>query len=157
MDETWRTFLWQQFGAAIDTLDNAMLACPDELWDDGSYWSAFWYSAYHALYFVDLYSSGPDVNFAPPAPFTNDEPERVYSKEELRTYLRYCRGKSRAAIESLTDETIRRQCLYPWGMMEFGELWLYNLRHVQHHAAQLNLILRQRADLASRWVFRARP
>lgn len=29
---TWRTILWQQFGAAVDMLDNALRACPDELW-----------------------------------------------------------------------------------------------------------------------------
>jgi hypothetical protein len=31
---------------------------------------------------------------------------------------------------------------------------LYNLRHVQHHAAQLNLILRQVTDSAPDWVGR---
>jgi len=33
---------------------------------------------------------------------------------------------------------------------------LYNLRHVQHHAAQLNLILRQTIDSAPPWVGRAK-
>jgi hypothetical protein len=27
-----KTDLWQQFGASIDMLDNALLACPDPLW-----------------------------------------------------------------------------------------------------------------------------
>ena len=31
-----------------------------------------------------------------------------------------------------------------------------NLRHVQHHTAQLNLLLRQRTDSAPRWVSRGR-
>jgi hypothetical protein len=35
------------------------------------------------------------------------------------------------------------------------ELHLYNLRHVQHHAAQLNLLLRQTIGSAPRWVFKA--
>lgn len=34
MDAAWRTILWQQFGASIDTLDNALLACPEEIWAD---------------------------------------------------------------------------------------------------------------------------
>jgi hypothetical protein len=29
---TWRTIIWQQFGAAIDMFANALHACPDELW-----------------------------------------------------------------------------------------------------------------------------
>ena len=32
--------------------------------------------------------------------------------------------------------------------MGFAELLLYNLRHVQHHAGQLNLMLRQETDAA---------
>lgn len=31
MDMTWKAGLWRQFGAAIDMLDNALRACPDEL------------------------------------------------------------------------------------------------------------------------------
>ncbi len=31
MDPLWRTALWQQFGAAIDMLENALLACPSTL------------------------------------------------------------------------------------------------------------------------------
>lgn len=32
MNIPWKTIVWQQFGAAIDMLDNALRACPDELW-----------------------------------------------------------------------------------------------------------------------------
>jgi len=34
MDDFWKTLLWQQFGAAIDMLENAMHACPDDLWSN---------------------------------------------------------------------------------------------------------------------------
>jgi hypothetical protein len=39
---------------------------------------------------------------------------------------------------------------------QLGAALLYNLRHVQHHAAQLNLILRQAVDSAPGWVGRAK-
>ena len=32
MDDIWKQSLWQQFGAAIDMLDNTLRTCPDELW-----------------------------------------------------------------------------------------------------------------------------
>ena len=32
METMFRTALWRQFGAAIATLKNALLACPDSLW-----------------------------------------------------------------------------------------------------------------------------
>ncbi len=28
----WKDVVWNQFGAAIDMLDDALIACPDELW-----------------------------------------------------------------------------------------------------------------------------
>ena len=34
METTLRTALWRQFGAAIDMLENALLACPSALWNE---------------------------------------------------------------------------------------------------------------------------
>jgi uncharacterized damage-inducible protein DinB len=158
LDTTWNAILLAQFGASIDMLDNAMTACPHELWSGPS---AFWHVAYHALFFLDLLLSGSVEGFAPPAPFDLSEldldrrlPERPYTKDELRTYLQHCRRKCRETIEALTEEQASRPCR--WGSLDlsFAELLLYNMRHVQHHAAQLNLLLRQNTGSAPRWVKR---
>lgn len=163
MDTTWRAILWQQLGATIDMLENAVIACPDELWSDRSQQPEFWYVTYHTLFWLDLYLSGSVEGFAPPAPFTLDEldpegllPEQPYTKEELRAYLDHGRAKCRAVIEALTEETARRHHHFRWGDPNSVELLLYNMRHVQHHAGQLNLILRQKTDSAPRWVAQAR-
>jgi len=34
METTWRTIVWRQFGAAIDMLENALVACPASLWKE---------------------------------------------------------------------------------------------------------------------------
>ena len=143
-------------------LENALRACPDELWADRSKHPEFWYVGYHALFFLDLYLSDSVEGFSPPPPFTLDEldpagrlPERPYTKDELLAYLEHGRGKCREAIESLTDEKVRERRRFPWLATGAGALLLYNMRHVQHHAAQLNLILRQQTDTAPRWVARA--
>jgi hypothetical protein len=162
MDDLWKTILWQQFGAAIDMLENALLACPDELWNDRSRRPEFWYVVYHTLFFLDLYLSGSVEGFFPPVPFTLDEldpegvlPEMPYTKDELHTYLEHGRRKCRATIEALTDEKACRRCRFDWVDVTEAELLLYNMRHVQHHAAQLNLLLRQTVDAAPRWVAKA--
>ena len=160
MDEDpWNEILQRQFAAAIDMLENAIAACPDTLWGDRSRQPEFWYVAYHTLFFLDLYSHGTVDGFAPPEPFTLDEldpagvlPPRVYTRDELGAYLRVGREKARAAVQALTKETAGRRCAIPWLTLSQGELVLDNLRHVQHHAAQLNLILRQVTDSAPRWV-----
>src|SRR2546423_5840439 len=154
-DNEWSAILWRQFGAAIDMLENAIAACPAELWGDRDERPEFWYVVYHTLFFLDLYLSGSVAGFAPPAPFTLDEldptgvmPERVYTKDELQNYLEHGRRKCRAMLAALTDEQAERPCAFSWGEMSFAELLLANMRHVQHHPAQLNLLLRQKTNSA---------
>jgi len=171
MDITFTNAIGSQFGAAIDMLDNALRACPDELWrirlwNDPSMppeFSEFWYVAYHCLFWLDLYLSGAIEGFTPPAPFTLDEldpagllPDRVYTKAELLTYLDHSRRKLQSTIESLTDERASRGCKFTWGEVSFVELLLDNMRHVQEHAAQLNLILGQNSASARSWVAKSK-
>ncbi len=159
MDTTLKTIIWRQFGASIDMLENAIDICPDALWGDRTKIPEFWYVAFHTLFFLDLYLSESDKGFAPPSPFTLDEmdergllPERVYTKEELKTYLEHGREKCRATIASMTPERAYHRCGMEWLDITMAELLLYNMRHVQHHAAQLNMLLRQNIDSAPRWV-----
>jgi hypothetical protein len=158
----WREALWAQLGAAIDMLENAIEACPDELWSDRDRQPEVWYLAFHTLFFLDLYLSPTHEGFAPPPPFTLDEldpagvlPERPYTRAELLAYLEYGRRKGRATVAALDDESAGRPVDFPWlDGPSFGELLLVSLRHVQHGAAQLNLILRHEVGAAPGWVKR---
>ncbi len=136
MDTFWRTILWQQFGAAIDMLENALVACLDKVWSDRSRQPEFWYLAYHTLFWLDLYLSDSAEGFAPPAPFTLEEldpagliPERPYTKDELQTYLEHGRNKCRATIEALTDEKARQHWTFGTADFSIAALHLYNMRH----------------------------
>jgi hypothetical protein len=159
MEPDLKADLWQQFGASIDMLDNAILACPDplwrvRLWDEHSQrpeLSEFWYIAYHL--------SGKVDGFVPPAPFTLDEldpagilPARPYTKDELRSYLGHCRIKCRKTIEDLTDSQTRKRCKFSWGEVSFFGLLLDTMRHVQEHAAQLNMLLGQKNGWDPGWL-----
>jgi uncharacterized damage-inducible protein DinB len=178
MDALLRAIVWKQFGAAIDMLDNALAACPDALWrqpvwHDSSVPSrrtAFWYVAYHALFWLDLYLFGSEEGFAPPAPFALTEqedaagplPDRTYSKDELRAYLASLRHRCRATIETMTDERARQPVNFGWmregEVVTYAELQLYSMRHTQEHAAQLSLVLGQHGVDGDQvdWVARAR-
>ena len=171
MNAVFQQALWDQFGASIDMIGNAIAACPDDLWSDPSkrpQWESrsvvgFWYVVYHTLFFLDLQLSGSADGWAPPPPFDLAEldpagllPDRPNTKEELRLYLEHCRAKARATILGLTEEQERRQ--YRWIDIDltFGELLLYTMRHVQHHAGQLHLLLRQHTGDAPRYAKRAK-
>ena len=153
MVDFWRSAIRQQFHAAIDMLGNAMEACPESVWP-GQGPGAFWYLAFHTLFFLDLYLSEEDESrFHPPPPFGLSElepefvpPERAYGKDELLGYLEQCRKKLDTVMAGMTEAWIENPCPFPYRDMSNGELLLYNMRHVQHHAAQLNLRLRQTTD-----------
>lgn len=169
MDMTWNASIWRQFGAAIDMLENALRACPDELLQERLYnersappeFAEYWYVVYHALFWLDFYLSDSAEGFAPPAPFTLSEleagllPERLYTKAELQTYLEHGRNKCRAKLEALTDALVPQQSRRDWPDMSVAELLFYNMRHIQEHAAQLNLFLGQKVGSAPGWVAKA--
>jgi len=154
--------LWRQFSVAIDRLGDALRDCPEELWekrlweDEPGQWvaagfAAFWYQGYHALFWLDLYLTGAEEGFLPPAPFDLVEMQagetlpRTYRREELLGYLALCRQRCQATIDTLTPESASRLCKFPWGEVPFAELLLYTMRHVQEHAGQLHMFLGQQA------------
>ena len=165
--------LWRQFGAAIDMLSDSLRDCPDEIWekslweDQPDQWvaagfSSFWYLGYHTLFWLDLYLTGAEEGFAPPAPFdlvemeANEVLPRTYTREELLRYLESCRRKCQETIGALSHEQASRLCRFGWGELPFAELQLYNLRHVQEHGAQLRMFLGQQAGKSASWVPKAR-
>ncbi len=166
MSPIWKETLWRQFGAAIETLENALRACPGELWQARLWpeseiqpeFAEFWYIVYHTIFWLDYYCSDSADGFAVPAPFSATEledgvlPDRVYPKGELQTYLDYARSKCRAKIESLVDENEPQRVRENWRVKTVAELLLYTMRHVQEHAAQLNMLLGQKTGSAPGWV-----
>ena len=141
----------------------------------------YWYMAYHTLFFLDYYMSETEEGFAPPEPFTLSEldpagalPDRVYTKDELLTYLGHGRAKARATVEAMIShpkggapgtsshpkggapgtsvDPAHERAGFTRPEVSRFELALYVLRHVQHHAAQLHFMLRQALDEAPRWV-----
>jgi hypothetical protein len=164
MDSRLKNSLWQQFGAALDTLEDAINLCPDALWtaalwkdpEDARY-GQFWFIAYHTLFWTDLYLGGDYEGFRPPAPFIRGKlPEQPYTKDQIRAYLAQCRQKCQATIEALTDDKAFQICAFNWIQASYWEMQLYSMRHVQEHAAQLNLMLGENGVTGMDWIAQAR-
>jgi len=169
--------LWKNFAAAIDMLKNIITLCPDELWQKEK---KFFYMAYHTTIFLDYYLTNPVKDFHPDLPYTISDPDHLpaeaiddvipnkfYSKEELLVYISSIRDKCKQLIRDtppenfstrwITDDEINMHDLCPSLVINYNllEILLYNLRHVQHHVGQLNLLLRQKANVAANWISQA--
>jgi hypothetical protein len=159
MDKAFQEDLWKQFGAGLDMLAESIQTCPDSLWQSDPRFSQM---AYHTLFFLDYYLTTEPVGFSQPDQFSysefDEDPELViFSKSELLNYLDACRSKAKDFIFGLDAIELKKRWINESQTMDFSrlEILLYNLRHVQHHVGQLNLVLRETCQNAPDWVYRA--
>ncbi len=164
----WQVVMSRQFIAAIQMARAAVAACPNELWDDRADGTPFWHLAYHAFFFADFYLSDNVESFQA-RDFHRDKaeflpgdygqyggvvgtPEEAFAKEQLLEYADHCVQKCEETFQELTEERCLKRCGFWWYELNVGEFLLNNLRHTQHHAGQLALILRRRAGIGVEWI-----
>lgn len=152
--------LWKQFGAGLDMLSDSISECPDAIWESDIRFSQM---AYHTLFFLDYYLTKEPVGFSQPTHFTYSEFEEdpeiiIFPKADLGLYLEVCRSKARDFIFSVNEPQLEKRWINESKTMDFSmlEILLYNLRHVQHHVGQLNLLLRHTIHQAPEWIYRAK-
>jgi hypothetical protein len=168
MNPSWISMIERQMEAAIQMVRSAIEHCPDSLWDDRDEGTPFWQLAYHALFYADLYLSEDQKEFRA-ADFHRDKaqllpgdygehggqvttPESPFGKQQLLSYADHCLGKCAAAFEKMTDARALERCGFWWYRLNVGEFLLNNLRHTQHHAGQLALVLRRHAGIGTEWI-----
>lgn len=169
--------LWKNFAAAIDMLKSIIQACPDSTWESEK---QIYYLSYHTVIFLDFYLTNPVQDFKPYLQYTLGDPRNLpahaiddvlpkkpYSKNEMLVYLDKIRAKSEMLIchseeelfskRWISDSEVNIHGLCPPVVIHYSwlEILFYNLRHIQHHVGQLNLLLRQKADLAVDWISHA--
>ncbi|MFN2168056.1 MAG: hypothetical protein ACK2U9_17575, partial [Anaerolineae bacterium] len=54
-----------QYWASLEMLRQAILQCPDSLWQSAEYQNPFWHVAYHAIFYAHLYLHATEADFAP--------------------------------------------------------------------------------------------
>jgi hypothetical protein len=177
MREFFTDCLWKNFGATIDMLKSAIVLCPVELWRNDK---KFYYLTYHTVIFLDYYLSSPVSEFQPALPYTIMDtailppeaiddviPNQFYSKDEFLIYLSAIREKCKKLITESSEEKLSSRWiedaeigmhgLCPTLVVDYSilEILFYNFRHIQHHTGQLNMILRQKANVAAQWISHA--
>jgi hypothetical protein len=164
MLDTLKDALAHQYEAALCTLNACVDSCPDTAWNAPVANLAYCQVAFHALFFTDLYL-GPNVESLREQPFHRDnaqvfhdyeeledrKQQILYDKQFIKSYLGHCRSKALQVIAAETAESLAARSGFEWLKFTRAESHVYNIRHIQHHAAQLILRLRLDAGHDIRW------
>ena len=150
MIDYFRTILTGQFEAALCMLHDCIRRCPPEHWEGKIANDSFRQISYHTLFFVDLYLSHGEAGFTLRELHqrggderTSTEASKGLEKEEALAYAEICRHKMLQTLASETAESLQSASGFSWLPFSRGELHLYNIRHLQHHAGQLSAFLRR--------------
>jgi len=159
--------LKSQYHAELAMLREAIERCSEALWVSDQYTNACWQVAYHTLFFAHLYMLEGEGSFEgwqghqgdvqhPDGIGGRPDPQsglplipRPYTRAETLAYWNICDQMVDAAIDCMDLE--RADCGFHWYKMSKFEHQLVNLRHIQHHTAQLADRLRNALGIGIGW------
>ena len=165
MIESYKSLIANQYEASLCTLNKCIEACPEDAWYAPVVNLTFCQVAFHTLFFTDLYL-GSDVesqrkqdfhlaNVDIFADYEELEPRRQtlsYDRQFILSYVQHCRETSQRVVHAETEESLGANFDFGWVSAIRSEFHLYNIRHIQHHAAQLSLRLRIDHEINIPWV-----
>ena len=165
MFENYLSIVTNQYGAAFSTLNRCIEECSEELWDSKVAKLTFSQALFHTLFYADLYLHEINDESFKQQEFhernqdsfrdyeeMQDKPQQhAYSKGFVRDYFQHCLDKSRCAFQDATEAWLLEPSPFPWIESTRSEVHIYNMRHIQHHAAQLILRLRLEGPIQFPW------
>ena len=163
-----RAALKSQYHAALAMLRESIERCPEDVWLSTEHKNAFWQIAYHTLFFTHLYLQPRLEAFRPweghragvqhedgiagPADPSSELPliPEPYTKRQALAYWSFLDALVDGAVDALDLESADSG--FYWYKIPKLEHQLVNLRHLQHHLAQLADRLRASSDVGVKWV-----
>lgn len=143
--------LASQYKASLGMLRQTLERIPEEEWNNDEYGNPNWQIAYHTIWATKLYL-GANLNSYIPFenviegaeslggaeewenPNDNLKVEGYHTKEELLSYVHSIYDNLVQSIQQLPIDQSSGFEWYPYSRME---LHINNIRHIQHHTAQL--------------------
>lgn len=150
-DQVVMEILASQYKASLKMLRQTIKKTPEELWDSDEYPNPNWQMTYHALWATKFYlTANPEGYQAWPNAIEGAESlggaqdwenpeegvvvERSHTKEELISFIEDLEKKMTQLISSTQLHGPSGFEWYPYSRLE---LHINNIRHLQHHTAQL--------------------
>ena len=160
-----KAIIASQYLAALEMLEQAVLKCPESLWNSSEDKAKFWHVAYHALFYTHLYLQNTHQDFTPwhkhrenynymggrlpwppHTPLATDDP---YDKASILEYLAFCQQQVQDRVPALDLDALSGFDWLPFGKLE---LQIYTIRHLQQHAGELMERLGARTGIEVDWV-----
>jgi len=162
--DTLKGMIANQYEASLCTLAACVDRCPDPSWHMPIGIYEFSQVVFHTLFFADFYlgrgaTSLRDQAFHLENKAFFDDYEQLehrapvgrYERSALQKYMRHCRTKAADVIASETADSLRGDSGFDRRDFCRAELHVCNIRHIQHHSAQLILRLRTKAGVDIPW------
>ena len=159
--------LVSQFNASLITLENCIDSCPPEEWNQSHGDYPFSQVVFHTLFYCDFYLSKNEEIFKTQEFHRNHKdtfadyeeleyrlPVRLYDKAFIKEYLEYCKEKIKVEVKNFRIEDLLNVREESIRKMSKLELYIYVIRHIQHHAAQLGLRIQFVIKKEMKWVSR---
>lgn len=164
-NKTITAILASQYKAGLGMLRHALEKVPDEQWNNDEYNNPNWQIAYHVLWATKYYLGANNENYVP---FENaitgaeslggfqdwENPEEsvvvegFHTKDELLSFIYEIENNLQQRIEELPLEKNSGFEWYPYTRLE---LHINNIRHIQHHTAQIIERLKAKAITGFLW------
>lgn len=155
MLDTFKSLVSSQLEASLCTVNACIDRCPEAAWNAAVANCRFCQVVFHTLFFADYYLGQDDSGFQQQKfhrenreffgdyeEFEERPPVALYDKDSLQRYLGHCRLKGASMAAAETEVTLQAPAAFPRRACSRAELYVYNIRHIQHHAGQLSLRLR---------------
>jgi hypothetical protein len=163
--EDFQGMVKRQLIGALLTLGQSIEAAGEEEWGAEHVDGTVSQVVHHTLFYADLYMNPSPEGFEQqqfhldhPDFFQDyqekrDEvPSRFYSRKTSLDYLEFCIEKAERATAAETEESLAGPSGFHWYPCTRAEMYLINIRHIQHHAAQLGLRRQILGEEPLKWV-----
>ena len=151
-----RAALKGQYHAALGMLRKTVELFPDATWTGTEHRNPPWQIAYHVLFCTHAYLMPDWDSFRAWSGHRGDPkddlPDGVepYTRAEVLEYVAFCDAMIDGAVDGCDLDA--PESGFHWYRIPKLEHQLVNLRHLQHHTAQLQDRLRAAADVGVAWI-----
>lgn len=170
-DTTMTKVLVSQYKASLGMLRQTIEKTPPAFWNTGEYANPTWQIAYHVIWGVNFYL-GADPESYEPFPdaiegaeslggaqeWENPEEgvvvEGFHTREQLLSYLDFLIDELPNRVEALPLEAPSG---FEWYSYSRFELHINNIRHIQHHTAQIIERLKAKGLSGFAWWMDGQP